>query len=243
VANELIVCISKPRVEAESRLFLAFRSCLISEPQGVSSLKPIITLSLLLLFSIPAYSQKAFDGCQAVGRGKQTAKNPTGTLSAGKQELNKLKNRDNAPATITNSVTLDKIMKPGNDGIFKPSQGVAVVGYVAHVKAGEPRETCNCARDDIADIHIDVVLKESDKNKSSKYMIVEISPRWQVKLGDLASVKSKLEGSWVRFTGWMLYDYIHKSNAKNTNPKGKAIWRATAWEVHPVTAFKVVPAP
>jgi len=130
-----------------------------------------------------------------------------------------------------------------NDGIFSPNQGVAIVGYVPHVKAGEPRETCNCARNDIRDIHIDVVLKESDKNKSSKYMIVEISPRWQTKLGDLSAVKTKLEGHWVKFTGWMLYDVVHKSNAKNTKPNGKAIWRATAWEIHPVTAFKVVTAP
>jgi hypothetical protein len=164
-------------------------------------------------------------------------------LKPDKQALNKLKNRDDAPTSIDKSITLQKILKKENDGIFKPDQGVAIVGFVATVKAGEPRETCNCARDDIKDIHIDVVQKESDKNTSSKYMIVEISPRWQSKLGDLASVRKAIQGHWVKFTGWMLYDYIHKSNAKNTKPKSKAIWRATAWEVHPVTAFKVVPAP
>jgi hypothetical protein len=205
--------------------------------------RSIFGLVLLLLFSIPSYSQKPFDGCPAEGNGKPTAKNSKGALSPPKQALNKLKNRDGAPTSITKTVTLTEIMKPLKDGLFKPEQGVTIVGFVAHVKPGEPQETCNCARDDIADIHIDVVLKESDRNTSSKYMIVEISPRWQGKLGDLGSVKSKLEGHWVKFTGWMLYDYIHKSNAKNTNPKGKAIWRATAWEVHPVTAFTVVTAP
>jgi hypothetical protein len=206
-------------------------------------LKRILTLVFLSLFAISAYSQKAFDGCPAAGSGKPNAKNPTGTLSAPKQELNKLKNRDDGPTSTDKSITLQKILKKENDGIFKPDQGVTIVGFVAQVKAGEPKETCNCARNDIADIHIDVVLKESDKNTSSKYMIVEISPRWQSKLGDLASVRKAIQGHWVKFTGWMLYDYIHKSNAKNTKPKGKAIWRATAWEIHPVTAFTVVPAP
>jgi hypothetical protein len=198
---------------------------------------------LLLVFSSTSFAQKPFDGCAATGNGKPTAKNPTGELKPDRQALNKLKNRDTAPKTINKTVTLEKIMKPANDTFFTPTQGVSIVGYVAKVKAGEPQETCNCARKDMADIHIDIVLKESDKNKSSKYMIVEISPRWQSKLGDLATVRSKIQGRWVQFTGWMLYDYIHKVNAKNSNPKGNAIWRATAWEVHPVTSFKVVPAP
>ena len=208
-------------------------------------MKSIVTalLWLLLVFSSTSFAQKVFDGCAAAGNGKPTAKNPTGELKPDKQLLNKRKNRETTPKTITKSIKLADIMNPKKNQSFKPEQAVSIVGYVAKVKAGEPQETCNCARKDIADIHIDIVLEESDKNKSSKYMIVEISPRWQSKLGDLAAVRSKIQGRWIQFTGWMLYDYIHEVNAKNTNPKGKAIWRATAWEVHPVTSFKVVPAP
>ena len=208
-------------------------------------MKRSLVIILLLIFASPFYAQKPkpFMGCQPEGNGKPTKKNPTGALSKPKQDLNLLKNRDVEPMSIDKSVTLDAIMKPGNDQKFKNSQGASIVGFVAHVKAGEPQETCNCARDDIADIHIDVVLKEADKDKSSEYMIVEITPRFQDKLGNLATVKSAIEGKWIRFTGWMLYDGVHKSNAKNTNPNGKAIWRATAWEVHPVTAFEVVSAP
>jgi len=115
-----------------------------------------------------------------------------------------------------------------------------ITGFVARVKAGEPKETCNCARYDIADIHIDVVLAAKDAKTSSKFMIVEVTPRWQAKLGDLAKVKADIEGQCVQFTGWMLNDIVHRSNAANTNPKGKAIWRMTSWEIHPVTAMKVV---
>jgi hypothetical protein len=205
----------------------------------------IVAPFLCLVFAITAYPQKPppFDGCQAEGSGKKTKANPTGDLSKSKEDINLLKNRNKPPALLDHTITLARIMKASEDKKFKDTDGAAIVGYVAHVKAGEPKETCNCARDDIADIHIDVVLNEADKNKSSKYMIVEISPRFQDKLGDLASVKAAIEGQWVKFTGWMMNDVIHKSNAKNTNPKGKAIWRATSWEIHPVTAFKVVAAP
>jgi len=200
---------------------------------------------LCLVFSITADAQKTppFDGCQPEGSGKKTTKNPEGTLSPSKQALNLLKNRNKAPVLIDHTVTLERIMKPGEDKKFKNTEGAQIVGFVAKVKAGEPKETCNCSRDDIADIHIDVVLKEVDKKTSSKFMIVEITPRFQDKLGDLASVKDSIEGQWVQFTGWMMDDFVHKANAKNSNPKGKAIWRATSWELHPVTAFKVVPAP
>lgn len=200
---------------------------------------------LCLIFSISAYSQKPppFDGCQPEGSGKVTAQNPQGTLSPPKQALNLLKNRNKAPALIDHTITLERIMKPSEDKKFKDTEGAQIVGFVAKVKAGEPKETCNCSRDDIADIHIDVVLKEADKKTSSKFMIVEITPRFQDKLGDLASVKAAIEGQWVQFTGWMMDDVVHKANAKNSNPNGKAIWRATSWELHPVTALKVVPAP
>jgi hypothetical protein len=209
----------------------------------------LVILLLCLVFTISAYSQKPppFDGCQPEGSGKVDAKHPHGELSLPKQNLNLLKNRNAPPTLIDHTVTLTRIMNPSEDQKFKNTEGAEIVGYVAHVKAGEAKETCNCARSDIADIHIDVVLLEKDKGVSRKYMIVEISPRFQGtgqgKLGNLKSVKAALEGHWVKFTGWMMDDVVHKSNAANSNPKGGNIWRATSWELHPVTAFKVVAAP
>jgi hypothetical protein len=176
--------------------------------------------------------------------GKPNATHPQGTkLSPDKEALNLLKNRDTGPQLIDHTVTLARIMTPSEDSKFNNKEGAQITGFVAHVKAGEPQETCNCARDDIADIHIDVVLDEKDAGTSSKYMIVEITPRYQDKLGDLASVKAAIEGKKVKFTGWMMNDVVHRMKAKNTNPTGKAIWRATSWAIHPVTAFEVVAAP
>jgi hypothetical protein len=208
-------------------------------------MKRILTAVLLLVLVGSLYAQKpaSFKGCAPEGSGKPTKANPAGSLSKSKQELNLLKNRDAGPTSIDSSVTLAAIMTRANDSKFKNDEGASIIGYVAHVKAGEPQETCNCARTDIADIHIDVVLNKKDAATSSKYMIVEITPRYQDKLGALDRVKAAIEGHWVKFTGWMMNDIVHRMNAKNTNPKGKAIWRATSWEIHPVTAFEVVAAP
>jgi hypothetical protein len=41
-------------------------------------------------------------------------------------------------------------------------------------------------------------------------------------------------------TGWLLYDLMHESNAANTNPNGKRIWRSTCEEIHPVSGIKVL---
>ena len=90
-----------------------------------------------------------------------------------------------------------------------------------------------------------MVAKESDRTDKTKYVVVEISPRYQDQLGDYNKVHGlNLVGKWVKFTGWLTYDYKHRSNSFNvTQTKSKGIWRATAWEVHPVTKFEIVPVP
>jgi hypothetical protein len=120
-----------------------------------------------------------------------------------------------------------------------------------------------CARDDLRDIHINIVAAASEKTNKTKFVVVEITPRWQAKfnLDDsdyeamLTKVKAEIVGKFVKFEGWMLYDSAHitesKSTGKSTTPTCKddgndpkpCIWRATPWEVHPVTKYTVVSAP
>ena len=40
-----------------------------------------------------------------------------------------------------------------------------------------------------------------------------------------------------------MYDREHQDNALNTHRGGGKIWRATVWEIHPVTAMRVLPVP
>jgi hypothetical protein len=200
-----------------------------------------LTFVVLILF-ISINAQTPFDGCAPEGKRKKTASNPTGKVPAKEAAMNRLKNRDDITGTIDHSITIQTLMAAKEETDIDPERPIEITGYVADVIPGTPRETCNCARSDIADIHIDVVAKKADRNKKVKYVIVEISPRFVEELGDVASVKAKITNKWVKFTGWPTYDYKHQSNARNIKKTGN-IWRATAWEVHPVTAFKVVPAP
>jgi hypothetical protein len=48
---------------------------------------------------------------------------------------------------------------------------------------------------------------------------------------------------WVEITGWLLFDFEHVPEAENTNPGGAKNWRATCWEIHPVTSIRVLDSP
>ena len=194
---------------------------------------------LLIVLAFPAVSlcQTSFKGCPTIGRHKSGKK--SGIREGG---LNVRKNRDKIPTVIARTVTLDSLIKAKEEPDLDFNKAVEITAFVAHVKEGEPGETCNCGRDDLHDVHIEVVGKESDKDNKKKFVIFEISPRFEDRLGDTDAVKQEIEGKWVKFTGYLAYDYWHRANSSNRKKKGK-IWRATAWEIHPVTSFKVVDPP
>ena len=204
-----------------------------------------VIIVLLMVGQLLAYAQSTFKNCKAEGRAAKTKKNPKGTVSAKNKAQNLLKNRDDGPkdSDIDGAVTLTELLKKSNDKKFQPTQGVEVMGYVVSVSPGGTAESCNCARKDLQDIHIDVVLKKSDAANKRKHFIVEITPRFQATLGNLKAVRSQLKGQWVKFTGWLFYDSIHADAAENTAPHHNGNWRATVWEVHPVSKFEIVSAP
>jgi hypothetical protein len=184
----------------------------------------------------------SFDGCKAQGKRKITDKNPTGEVPIREQGLNVLKNRGTKPSRIKRSITLDSLIAAKEETDLDPNTGVEITAFVAHVKDGEPGESCNCGRSDLEDVHIEVVGNEADKGNKKKFVIFEISPRLENELGDASTLKDQIEGKWVKFTGWLTYDYKHRGNASNRKKTGN-IWRATAWELHPITAWKIVSKP
>jgi hypothetical protein len=205
------------------------------------------TFVTALFLTIPSNqcAQSTFKNCKAEGRGKKTKKNPTGKIGAKTKAQNVLKNRDDGPSggDIDDSVTLAELLKKSNDKKFQPTQGVEITGYVVSVAPGGAQESCNCSRKDLQDIHIDVVLKKNDASNKRKHVIVEITPKFQAALGNLKAVRSQIKGQWVKFTGWLFYDSIHANAAENTAPHHKGNWRATVWEVHPVSKFEIVAEP
>jgi hypothetical protein len=56
-----------------------------------------------------------------------------------------------------------------------------------------------------------------------------------------AALKERINGKWVRVKGWLLFDQEHVNQAENTNPGNDRNWRATVWEIHPVTEIDVLP--
>jgi hypothetical protein len=205
------------------------RACVASSLLGVALLLACTT------------EDGAFPGCPAAGDGR------TSRVRA----LNRLKNRVTAPVAqdIDSSVTLDALLVPGDDrDRWSERRAAIVVGYVRDVEVGGV-ETVNCfaRRPDRRDTHIELVPGTEDSGPLP--LIVEVTPAWRrlaaIQGSDWStdSLRSLLQGRWVRVTGWLLFDTEHRREAENTAPGRVGNWRATAWELHPVTGVEVVVQP
>jgi predicted nucleic acid-binding Zn-ribbon protein len=206
----------------------------------------IFVLALLLPATIirpqgrvcPPGKGTVYQGCPACGS----------VQSVKVQEDNLLKNRDE-PAVNPTVLTVNDLRNPANDKKFFPDMAVEVTGYVDGVVAGGLKETCNCIRADLRDVVIKLVAKPSEAHDPRKYVILEISPRWESKLNlddssyssMLQKVSTQMTGKWVTFRGWMFQDSAHLDQSESTNPGNPSNWRATAWEIHPVTYYNVLP--
>jgi len=178
----------------------------------------------------------SWDGCAETGHS---------TAPASKQMENVHKNRNTAPPTINATITLGKILAPGHDqSRFKITDGATITGYLIIAKLAGP-ESCNCdSKNSIDhDIHLELVADKT-VTAENKRMICEITPRWRKRLGQYGVV-ANLEalarrGARVRITGWMFFDPDHENESENTHPGSPKNWRATGWEIHPVTKFEAL---
>jgi hypothetical protein len=211
--------------------------------------KPFVACVLLGSLFVPAYRAQAppgdmqnFGGCGLEGDAKpQQLKN-----------LNRLKNRFTPPAAsqMNSQITLEAILAPGNDlNRWGESQGATVTGYVIDVKPGGP-ETVNCHATDPphVDTHIELAVNPGD-SQGIKHMIVEVTPRGRAIMASkgkdwsTANLQRTMKGRKVAVTGWMMVDRQHCNASENTNPGNANNWRATCWEIHPVTGLAPVSQP
>ena len=168
------------------------------------------------------------------------------------QALNLLKNRFTAPpaAAMDSAVTLGAMLAPGDDhGRWSEQRGASIVGYVQDVKPGGI-ETTNCRARDIPnrDTHISLVL---DPMKAGALpVIVEVTPRWRAMMAaqgrdwSTRTLRQQLLGRWVRVSG--VADVRRRARQRRREYRARPHphdWRATAWEVHPITDIQVVPRP
>jgi len=203
-----------------------------------------IVLPAVIALLAPAVlrAQDTYNGCGMEGN----------AAASNVQALNRLKNRYTAPrpADLDSQVTLAALLRPGDDrGRWDEGRGAAIVGYVYDVKPGGI-ETVNCKARDKGDrdTHIELVL-DPMRADGPQRVIVEVTPRWRAMMAarsvdwSTPGLRSEYLGRWVRVTGWLLFDAEHANAAENTAPDRAHNWRATAWEVHPITSIEVVPRP
>jgi hypothetical protein len=167
-------------------------------------------------------------------------------LTSRARNLHRLKNRTGfpQPADFDSRVTLDALLLRGDDNNrWSTDRAARIQGYVIDVAYARPEAT-NCFSPCRRDIHIAVSTRK-DAPKTEQ-VIVEVTPN----LGDWATgqgidwseqtLQQRLVGHWCEFEGWLYLDVGHAEEAENTTPNRPGNWRATAWEIHPVTKITVV---
>lgn len=165
------------------------------------------------------------------------------------QELRRfysLKNRTTLPqpSDFNNSVTLKALLEPGPDwNRWSATQAASVEGFVVSVASG-PLELTNCHVPGRRDTHIHIGLKPDAP--PSEQVVLETTPRmedWATRQGwdwSAATLRKNLLGRRVRFEGWLMFDESHAGESENIAPLRPGNWRATAWEIHPVTKFEIL---
>lgn len=205
-------------------------------------LLPVCFLFLVANAQAPPSNMDDFDGCGMDGT----------ATTANLKKLNQLKNRYVVPqdSDINPSLTLSAMLAPGDDKARWSSNSAAeLTGLVLDTKPGGS-ETCNCGKTDPVhtDVHIELVLHATD-TAMTQSVVVEVTPRLRAIMAtrgtdwSTKTLRHQLLGKWVKVRGWMTFDAQHANAAENTHPGGASNWRATAWEIHPLTDIQVVPAP
>jgi len=170
-------------------------------------------------------------------------------LSARGQRINVAKNRSRVPlaADYDATATLEALMAPGDDsGRWSDTRAARVTAVVVDVLPGS-RETVNCGATDLErrdTLELALTIGAPDRER----LVVEVTPRWREAVAAIGldwstAALRDLEGGCVEVAGWLFWDAYHYDEAENTAPGRPANWRATAWEIHPVTSIAAVACP
>jgi hypothetical protein len=167
-------------------------------------------------------------------------------LTSRARHLHRLKNRTAfpQPADFDARITLDALLQPGNDTHrWSTDRAARVQGEVIDV-AYAGTEATNCYNPCRRDIHILIATHKGAAKKA--HVVLEVTPN----LFDLAAaqgidwseqtLQAQLVGHWCEFEGWLYYDVGHADESENISPNEPDNWRATAWEIHPVTKITVI---
>jgi hypothetical protein len=161
-------------------------------------------------------------------------------LTTRARDLHRLKNRTSLP-TVTDfdsRVTLDALLQPGDDrDRWSNNRAARVQGEVIDVAYARPEAT-NCFNPCRRDIHIALAAKKGALK--TEQVVVEVTPNFQRGGWSEETLQAQLVGHWCEFEGWMYFDVGHAEESENIFPGKPENWRASAWEIHPVTKITVI---
>ena len=167
-------------------------------------------------------------------------------LTVRARDLHRLKNRTTLPqpADFDPRVTLDALLQPGDDrNRWSTNRAARVQGEVVAVGYAETEAT-NCFNPYRRDIHIDIATRK-DPAQNEK-VVLEVTPvmrEWARQQGmdwSAETLHTQLVGHWCEFEGWLYFDVGHAEESENIAPNNPENWRATAWEIHPITKIIVI---
>jgi hypothetical protein len=156
-----------------------------------------------------------------------------------RREFHQQKNRTALPleSDFDSRVTLEAFLQPGQDQSRRSmSRAARIEGYVVSISSG-PLEAANCYCR--RDIHI--MLASRPDASPREQVVLEVTPRMETtKEWSLETLKRELTGHRVRFEGWLFFDSSHAGESENLAPGRTNNWRATAWELHPITKIEIL---
>ena len=167
-------------------------------------------------------------------------------LTSKARALHRLKNRTALPepSDFNTQISLNELLKPGDDSSrWSTQQAARIEGYVIDIAYARPEAT-NCFIPCRRDIHIHVANRKGAPQ--NEQVVLEVTPNfrdWAAQRGwdwSEAALRRQLLDHWCEFEGWLYFDVGHAEESENTAPRNPGNWRATAWEIHPVTKFKVI---
>ena len=159
-------------------------------------------------------------------------------LTSNARRLHRLKNRTALPqaADFDSRVTLDALLQPGDDSNrWSTDRAARIQSEVIDVAYAGPEAT-NCYSPCRRDIHI-LIANHKGAAKNER-VVLEVTPNLRV--GTKETLQAQLVGHWCEFEGWLFFDVGHADESENTTPHNQSNWRATAWEIHPVTKITVI---
>jgi hypothetical protein len=167
-------------------------------------------------------------------------------LTTRARDLHSLKNRTTfpQPTDFDSRITLDALLQPGDDtSRWSNTRAARIQGEVIDVAYARPEAT-NCFNPCRRDIHILIATRKGAAK--TEHVVVEVTPN----LRDWAAgqridwseetLQKQLVNHWCEFEGWLYFDLGHAEESENISPGKSGNWRATAWEIHPVTKITVI---